>query len=107
MVLPTSGTATCRVHSTVVLACAAASSDNSGLNAVVLCRCRGEQLQDTFAVSCTDPVALHCANLLTQRSHLPHRLTRSGLLAGLLHLGLGYDNHPTHVGCLVASGQVS
>jgi len=72
LVLPTSGPANCRLHSTVVLACGADSNDHAKLNAVVYCRCRGEQLQDTFARSLhqSSRIASQCANLLLQRSHI-------------------------------------
>lgn len=49
MVLPTLGTAICRVHSAVVLACVAASNGDTRLDVVVSRRCRGEQRQNTFA----------------------------------------------------------
>ncbi len=105
MVLPTSGTAICRLHSTVVLLCVAASIGHHELDAMVLCRCRGEQLQNTFTLS------LHqfsrfavCANLLMKRSHTPHRLTRTDLLAGVPHLGLEYGQQLTCLGFPLACG---
>jgi len=107
LVLPTSGPANCRLHSTVVLACGADSNDHAKLNAVVYCRCRGEQLQDTFARSLHQSSRIAVCQPAVTTLAYSHRLTRTGLLAGLLHLGLHRGSQLTHVGSPVACGQVS